>query len=410
MAQMRRGGQSVQSKLGFLIYGDMGTWKSSLAAELGKMVNEKGEPMKVLYLDTENGSIDDLLNAWEEEGTDTSNIVILNTVSLEEVKNFIKQATNANAKNPIINEYIDEEGKNVKEQILNADGSVFIPDAIVIDSMSVLHDVVQQSTIQMSEKRAAIKAQNNGVVGAAKAVAVETAGIEIKDYQKIDHRGKEILLDLMASGKHFVVTSREKKVTKSEKINGQIQMIDTGEVVAKGFKEMGYNVKTVLHTFINEDGVVCAQIINKDRTRVHHQNEIIECPSLLDWQKVINKNVDREEFIIKNTIQEAIEKDKELQVKELVKSVGEDSLNEKDFTLTEEAIKSLDALKVEMKDIITKIRNQDKDKTLMTKLSKLYTDNGIKEKNPDNYKDVESLQKVKDIVLAWAKENKVVLD
>ena len=63
-----------------------------------------------------------------------------------------------------------------------------------------------------------------------------------------------------------------------------------------------------------------------------------------------------------------------------------------------------------MKDIITKIRNQDKDKTLMTKLSKLYTDNGIKEKNPDNYKDVESLQKVKDIVLNWAKENKVVLD
>ena len=61
MAQARRGGQ-IQSKLGFLIYGDKGTWKSSLAAQLGDMKNEAGEPMKVLYIDTENGSIDDLLN------------------------------------------------------------------------------------------------------------------------------------------------------------------------------------------------------------------------------------------------------------------------------------------------------------------------------------------------------------
>ena len=402
MAQMRRGGQGVQSKLGFLIYGDMGTWKSTLAAELIKMVNEKGEPMKVVYIDTENGSIDDLLNAWEEEGIDTSNIAIFNTVSIEEVRNLIKQVTNANAKNPIINEYVDDSGKLVKEELLNEDGTAFIPDAVVIDSMSVLHDVVIQSTMQTSEKRAAVRAQNNGLVGAAKAVAVETAAIEVKDYQKIDARGKEIILDLMASGKHFVVTSREKKVTKSEKINGQIQMIDTGEVVAKGFKEMGYNVKTVLHTFINEDGVVCAQIVNKDRTRVHEQNEVIENPTLLDWQKVINKNVNRQEFVIKNTMQEAIERDKELQVKELIKSVGEEHLDASDFDA------NLDTLRTDIKDMIVKLR-ENKDKTVMTKLSKLYSDNGIKEKNPDNYKDVESLQKVKDMIINWAKENNIDL-
>ena len=66
MAQVRRGGQ-IQSKLGFLIYGNKGTWKSSLAAELGDMLNEKGEPMRVLYIDTENGSIDDLLNYKESQ-------------------------------------------------------------------------------------------------------------------------------------------------------------------------------------------------------------------------------------------------------------------------------------------------------------------------------------------------------
>ena len=399
---MRRGGQNVQSKLGFLIYGDMGTWKSTLAAELIQMKNEKGNPMKVLYIDTENGSIDDQLNAWEEEGIDTSNVAILNTVSLEEVKDFIKQATKANAKSPIINEYIDDDGKIVREEITNVDGTVFIPDAIVIDSMSVLYDVVLQAAMQTSEKRAAVRAVNNGVTGAAKAVAIETAGVEVKDYQKIDYRGKEIILDLMASGKHFVVTSREKKVTKTEKVNGQIQMIDTGEVVAKGFKEMGYNVKTVLHTFVNEDGVVCAQIVNKDRTRVHEQNEIIENPSLLDWQSVVNKNVERQEFVVKNTMQEAIEKDKELQVKELVKNVGEATLDECDFNT------ELDALRTEMKNIFQKLR-ENKDKTVMSRLSKLYEDNG-KDKNPDKYTDLKSLQEVKNMVVEWAKENNIAIN
>ena len=99
MAQARRGGQ-IQSKLGFLIYGNKGTWKSSLAAQLGDMLNEKGEKMKVLYIDTENGSIDDLLNQKAAEGIDVSNIYVVYTTSFEEVADFVKQAKVANAKNP----------------------------------------------------------------------------------------------------------------------------------------------------------------------------------------------------------------------------------------------------------------------------------------------------------------------
>ena len=101
MAQARRGGQ-IQSKLGFLIYGDKGTWKSSLAAQLGDMKNEAGEPMKVLYIDTENGSIDDLLNYKAAEGIDVSNIYVVYSTSLEEVKEIIKQAKDCNANKPIM--------------------------------------------------------------------------------------------------------------------------------------------------------------------------------------------------------------------------------------------------------------------------------------------------------------------
>ena len=402
MAQARRGGQ-IQSKLGFLIYGNKGTWKSSLAAELGDMFNEKGEKMKVLYIDTENGSIDDLLNQKAAEGIDVSNIYVVYTTSFEEVADFVKQAKSANAKTPIVNRYTDESGKLVNEPLTNDDGSYFIPDAIVVDSLSVLYDSQVQAITQFSQKRAGVRANRNGLVGAEKAVAIEGTGMEIKDYQTLDFRGKELVLDLMASGKHFVVTAREKAVKKSVKgENGQIQMVDTGEVVPQGFKQVDYNVKTVLHTKVDEDGIVVAIVEDKDRTRVKSQGEIIQNPSLLDWQGVVTNNVDKKEFLVKNSLQEGIEKEIEYQVKSVVENSG-GMIDESDFDT------KLESLKTEMKDIINKLRT-NKDKTVMSRLSKLYDDNGVKEKNPDKYKDLESLQKVKDMVVAWAQQNKFDID
>ena len=402
MAQARRGGQ-IQSKLGFLIYGNKGTWKSSLAAELGDMLNEKGDKMKVLYIDTENGSIDDLLNQKAAEGIDVSNIYVVYTTSFEEVADFIKQAKSANAKTPIVNRYIDDSGKVVNEPLANEDGSYFIPDAIVVDSLSVLYDSQVQAITQFSQKRAGVRANRNGLVGAEKAVAIEGAGMEIKDYQTLDFRGKELVLDLMASGKHFVVTAREKAVKQSVKgENGQIQTVDTGEVVPQGFKQVDYNVKTVLHTKVDEDGTVIAIVEDKDRTRVKNQGEIIQNPTLLDWQGVVTNNIDKKEFLVKNSLQEGIEKEIEYQVKSVVENSG-GMIDESDFDT------KLESLKVEMKDIINKLR-ANKDKTVMSKLSKLYDDNNIKEKNPDKYKDLESLQKVKDMVVDWAKQNNFDID
>ena len=402
MAQARRGGQ-IQSKLGFLIYGNKGTWKSSLAAELGDMLNEKGEKMKVLYIDTENGSIDDLLNQKAAEGIDVSNIYVVYTTSFEEVADFVKQAKSANAKTPIMNRYVDDSGKAVNEPLTNEDGSYFIPDAIVVDSLSVLYDSQVQAITQFSQKRAGVRASRNGLVGAEKAVAIEGAGMEIKDYQTLDFRGKELVLDLMASGKHFVVTAREKAVKKSVKgENGQIQMVDTGEVVPQGFKQVDYNVKTVLHTQVDEDGTVIAIVEDKDRTRVKNQGEIIQNPSLLDWQGVVTNNVDKKEFLVKNSLQEGIEKEIEYQVKSVVENSG-GMIDESDFDT------KLESLKTEMKDIINNLR-ANKDKTVMSRLSKLYDDNNVKEKNPDKYKDLESLQKVKDMVVDWAKQNNFDID
>ena len=399
MAQARRGGQ-IQSKLGFLIYGDKGTWKSSLAAQLGDMKNEAGEPMKVLYIDTENGSIDDLLNYKASQGIDVSNIYVVYSTSLEEVKEIVKQAKDCNANKPIM---LFDSQTNQNFTLDNEDGSPFIPDAIVIDSLTVLYDSCIDTLNQFSKKRAAVRATKKQMSGAEKVVAIEGAGMEIKDYQSLALRGKELILDLMATGKHFVVTTREAEETRSEKNDdGQFVSVKTGKLLPQGFKQVDYNVKTILHTFINEDGEVCAQVESKDRTRVKEQNEIIVNPSLLDWQVIVSGNKDKQEFLVKNSIAESVAQEIKYQEKKTVQTVGESVLDVSDYDT------DLDALKTEVGGYITSVKNNP-DKTLTKKLGELYAEKGFKEKNPMKYTDKEALKEVRDAIVTWAENLGITL-
>ena len=399
MAQARRGGQ-IQSKLGFLIYGDKGTWKSSLAAQLGDMKNEAGEPMKVLYIDTENGSIDDLLNYKASQGIDVSNIYVVYSTSLEEVKEIVKQAKDCNVNKPIM---LFDSQTNQNFTLDNEDGSPFIPDAIVIDSLTVLYDSCIDALNQFSKKRAAVRATKKQMSGAEKVVAIEGAGMEIKDYQSLALRGKELILDLMATGKHFVVTTREAEETRSEKNDdGQFVSVKTGKLLPQGFKQVDYNVKTILHTFINEDGEVCAQVESKDRTRVKEQNEIIVNPSLLDWQVIVSGNKDKQEFLVKNSIAESVAQEIKYQEKKTVQTVGESVLDVSDYDT------DLDALKTEVGGYITSVKNNP-DKTLTKKLGKLYAEKGFKEKNPMKYTDKEALKEVRDAIVTWAENLGITL-
>lgn len=399
MAQARRGGQ-IQSKLGFLIYGDKGTWKSSLAAQLGDMKNEAGEPMKVLYIDTENGSIDDLLNYKASQGIDVSNIYVVYSTSLEEVKEIVKQAKDCNVNKPIM---LFDSQTNQNFTLDNEDGSPFIPDAIVIDSLTVLYDSCIDALNQFSKKRAAVRATKKQMSGAEKVVAIEGAGMEIKDYQSLALRGKELILDLMATGKHFVVTTREAEETRSEKNDdGQFVSVKTGKLLPQGFKQVDYNVKTILHTFINEDGEVCAQVESKDRTRVKEQNEIIVNPSLLDWQVIVSGNKDKQEFLVKNSIAESVAQEIKYQEKKTVQTVGESVLDVSDYDT------DLDALKTEVGGYITSVKNNP-DKTLTKKLGELYAEKGFKEKNPMKYTDKEALKEVRDAIVTWAENLGITL-
>ena len=226
MAQIRRGGQ-VQSKLAFLIYGDKGTWKSSLALEFAKMKNEQGEPMKVLYIDTEEGSVDDYLPNLTAQGFDIDNIFVIKTKTFAETLDLVKQLKKVNSKTPI---QVKDDETGDKMDLVNEDNSVWIPDAVVIDSLTVLYNQLVQALLEMSQRRAAQRANKQGLMGAEKTLATELAGLEVKDYQTINHRGQELILDLMASGKHFAVIAREVEIKENKPdSDNKFQTIGTGK-------------------------------------------------------------------------------------------------------------------------------------------------------------------------------------
>lgn len=300
-----RGGNKIKTRLGFLLYGDYGTWKSSFCLESMKLVNEEGRPFRVLFIDPENGGVDTYLDKYEEEGYDLRNIYIVYTQSLTEVEEFIKKAKN----NEDFYEF-DEDGNETDEVYLDADGQPFRPDMIVVDGATLLYTAKQQSIIEFSKKRATVKAKRNELTGMDKEVAIEGAGMELKDWNTLKFDGQNLILDLLACGKHFAVTAREKAETDSSRDkDGSIKMVRTGRFVPDGFKDVGYNCKTVIRMFKDTDGIIKGLIDNKDRTLVHQQNEIIVEPSILDWQYAITKNKGKKDFVVQNNMDAAISKE-----------------------------------------------------------------------------------------------------
>ena len=349
-----RVGNKIKTRLGFLLYGDYGTWKSSFCLESLKLKNEDGRPFKVLFIDPENGGVDTYLDKYEEEGIDLRNIYIVYTQSLTEVEEFIKKAKDGED----FYEF-DEDGNETDEVYLDADGNPFRPDMIVVDGATLLYVAKQQSIVEFSKKRATVRANKNEITGMAKEVAIEGASLEVKDYNTLKFDGQNLILNLLASGKHFAVTAREKDEKESYKDkNGEIKMMATGRKIPDGFKDVAYNCKTVIRMFKDDDGIIKGLVDQKDRTLIHQQNEIIIEPSILDWQEAIDKNKGKKDFTVANNMGSAIEK--ELKVVEKDNAKFDEELNAEKESDTE--LTTADDYKEAIKETISKLSQTEKSK------------------------------------------------
>lgn len=386
MAKARKA-SITQSKLMMVLYGEPFTGKSTLASQLSYFKRPDGKPFRILYLDPESGSIDDYLEGLESNGVNLENIYIVYTQSLGEVRQYIAKVKN----NEDFYE-LDEDGCETDDIVLDADGEPFRADAIVVDGATILNLTTKQGLIEFSKKRNKVKADNDSLIGDARLVKIEGAGLELKDYQTINFKGQDLILDLMASGVHCIVTSRETDEKVTKEIDGKRESVVTGRKIPDSFKGMDYNAKTVIRTFVDsETGMVCAYV-DKDRTGVHKKGEIIEDPTLLDWQVVIDKTADKKEFVLKNDLTKAVDVEQDIYSKEVLGSVGAPATNVPEDTTT--PVNEVDSLREEITTFIKGLTPPQK-----TEMKKKLTD----AKLPTAFKsvtDVAVLQKVLDTIKA----------
>lgn len=339
---------ATQSKIGMLLYGEQFTGKSTMAMQFCYMKRPDGKPFRVLYLDPETGSIDDYLGDLEESGVDLRNLYIVYTQSLAEVEQYINKVKN----HEDIYE-LDDDGNETETVLVDADGEPFRADAIVVDGSTILNLTTKQGLVEFSKKRNKVKADKEGLVGDARLVKIEGSQMELKDYQTINYKGQNLILDLAASGVHYIVTAREKDDTETIKnADGTTTSVSTGKKIPDGFKQMGYNAKTVIRMFRNEDGDVCAHI-EKDRAHVYKDESIIEDPTLLAWQAVIDKTAKNKAFVVKNDLNKSVEVEQNLYAKEVLGSVGDPAKEETTDNTSSAA--DLDNLRTEIKNKIASL-------------------------------------------------------
>jgi hypothetical protein len=346
-----RVGSSIKKKLGMVVYGDPFTGKSTFASQFLYMHNEDGSPMKVLYIDCESGSIDYYIDEIEAKGGNVEELYIVYTQSLGEVINLIDKV-----KNDEDFYLIDEDGEESDEIFLDKSGKPWRPDAMVIDGITVLSSTVKQGLVEFSKKRAKVKADDAGLIGDARLVKIEGAGMELKDYNSVKFKQSNLILSLISSGIHWICTAREadEKVYEKDAEGKQIA-VPTGKKIPEGFgKDCVFNAHTSIRFTRDEYGDVVA-ICDKDRSLVH-PNETISNPQLTDWQIVIDKSAGKTEFVVKNDLESAVATEQEIYTKEIMGSVGINNVS----SSVSSAKSVIDEINAVMKGMSADARNEKK--------------------------------------------------
>jgi hypothetical protein len=193
---------------------------------------------------------------------------------------------------------------------------------MVIDGITVLSSTVKQGLVEFSKKRAKVKADDAGLIGDARLVKIEGAGMELKDYNSVKFKQSNLILSLISSGIHWICTAREadEKVYEKDSEGKQIS-VPTGKKVPEGFgKDCVFNAHTSIRFTRDEYGDVIA-ICDKDRSLVH-PNETISNPQLTDWQVVIDKSVGKRDFVVKNDLESAVATEQRIYTEEIMGKSG----------------------------------------------------------------------------------------
>lgn len=356
-----------------LIYGKEGSRKSNTAIQLTTLKKEDGTPMKVLAVDLEYRSYEGFNEAFiESKGVDFGNVCEVRTRDLDVLHMILEKFVKGQ---PV--PMLDENDKVVQGKYeLDAEGKPFIADAIVLDSISVIHDLLVEGRGEIIKKRANIKIIKDGLFGDEKELYLENIGMQFLDYAKLRTKALKMVRDLQAvTGKHVFFVSRAKDAKESKLINGKMEQVDLGYEVmdATSFKFLPYEVSLIIHTQ-NKNGITTFTL-DKDSTGVKEQGSVFTEFNLKDYESYIN-NSDRTQLIKMKTYEENLEK-------------------AKNFTDDAEDIDK--DIKLKMYNLIVGICKTDKEKGAIVR--QYCIDKGLNLSTPDLI-SVDDLAEIKKIVEA----------
>lgn len=373
MAVAKRG-SAVKKGLKFFNFGEPGTWKSTFGLDFMKMKNEEGRPLRVLYIDCETGSVDNYLEDLESEGVNLDNLLLIYTTSYSEVEEWAVKAMNEE-------ELLIENESGELEPVEDSEGNPFVADVIVVDGITVISDNVKFAAINVSEKRAKLKAKSQEKNATEQFVAEATAGLEFKDHDKIKMKGKNLLRSLITgTDKYVVVTSREKTKKVMSNVDGKMQLVEVGKV-PDTWDGAEYEFYTVLRHFEDEDGSIKAQIMRKDRTKIFGQNEIIEEPTPLYWQSVIDGNKGKKSNVVKESVEQSVYRDEDVIAKGINKNEEESK--------QEEVPDTVESLQQKIQTAMSEL-NPAKKKALLPKVKRA--------KLPVDFNSIEDLDTLKEFL------------
>lgn len=348
--KIRQGGL-IKPKLNILFYGATGCGKSTQGLEIAKFKREDGTPFRVFVFDIESGGADECVEELIAQGVDIRNVFVAYTQSLSEVELYVNKI----AKGETLY-YLDDDGEETEDEILDAYGEKFVPDAVVVDGTSVLKLTNTQSLLQLSQKRNKIKAKNNGATAEEIYVATHNAGLEYKDHAQLNYAGQRLVLSLMALPVHVILTAREKDETVSSKDdNGQFTSTPTGRKLPDSFKGIDYNIKTLIRMFRNDDDEVCYSV-EKDRTKTFNVGDVVVNPSLTAFEATLSKGVGRKAYAIKNDLDDAIQKDRQIFEKDVLGDLAEND------TVVDTSTENAEDLVDSIVDIMRGLPQADRDK------------------------------------------------
>lgn len=334
-----------------MVWGREGTQKSNLASQLAKFTSKEGRPLRLLYIDLEYKSLSGFNEGWlQSQGVNVENVLEFRTRNVNHITHLIDRVINKlpiQEMRTVVKEIWDsKELKNVKVESeefvhdvyeLDADGQPFIADAIVIDSITILQDMLVEGREEVVERKLNLKLSMDGATSAEKEIALDNQGMQIRDWSIVTKKARKLIKDLVAStGIHQIYVCRAKEAKAKKDVGAKAwEQVGLGydEPSCARFKEIEFELDLIIQQESDKQGNITSKII-KDSTDTFKKFEIIENLDLTVYEKFTkgegkieapkNNSYEKDMLVAQERVDDTIEEtDKEKRYLNIVKVAKE---------------------------------------------------------------------------------------